>query len=94
MMAEGVEFRQAVELLQSDYRDLDTICSSEKAYTPKTPAVTKEYSVQEYRLLNLVIDYYHETLKQASRALEYLEKRGIGKEETISHCEGVFSQNG
>jgi DNA primase len=34
-------------------------------------------------LLNQVIDFYHETLKQSPEALAYLEKRGLGSMELI-----------
>lgn len=54
-----------------------------QATTPKldNPFDSK---IEEQQLLNQVIDYYHETLKQNTDALAYLKKRGINNE-AIDH---------
>ena len=84
MRLEGVSFRHAVELLMNDY------CPSLAANPVKRSTVPKlaapiESDMADQQLLNQVIDYYHETLKQSPDALAYLEKRGIAKVEAIDH---------
>ncbi len=38
----------------------------------------------DQKQLAVVIDYYHETLKQSPDALEYLNSRGLGDAELIT----------
>ena len=83
MKCEGVSFRHAVEMLQSDYRPLAADTRRPKhATVPKraTPVAADE---DDATLLLQVIDYYHAALKQSPEALAYLEKCGIANSEAI-----------
>ena len=76
MKSEGVSFRHAVELLQSDYQPLAVSGSIKQSTVRKLPTAL-DSSVEEAKLLNQVVDYYHNTLKESPEALGYLEKRGL-----------------
>ena len=83
MKTEGVSFRHAVELLANDYQPSASDKPPIKRATVnklETPFTTTEDQI----LLNRVIDYYHNTLKQSPDALAYCEKRGISAE-AIDH---------
>ena len=86
---EGVSFRHAVELLQNDYQPLAT--KPVKRSTVPKLAAPIETDMADQQLLNQVIDYYHETLKQTPDALAYLEKRGIADREAIETFKLGFS---
>jgi hypothetical protein len=45
----------------------------------------------DHNMLNHVIDYYHETLKNSPQALKYLKRRGINKPEAIDNFKLGFS---
>ena len=82
--AEGVSFRHAVELLRDGHAS--RIITSGKV--PRQSTVSRlpapvEPSVDDQTLLQQVIHYYHERLKQSPAALEYLEGRGIKNEEAL-----------
>jgi DNA primase catalytic core len=80
MKAEGVSFRHAVELLQSDC--IPSLAAKEpvKRSTVQKLPTALERDAEDAELLRQVIDYYHETLKQSPEALAYLEQRGISGE--------------
>lgn len=67
MKAEGVSFRHATELLMNDY-------TPSLAAKPVKQATTRkldnpfETDIEDQKLLNQVIDYYHNTLKQNTDA--------------------------
>ena len=99
MQSEGVSFRHAVELLQNDFQPLAAkpVTGAQPPGAPayraslhiKHSTVRKldnpfETDIEAQQLLNQVIDYYHETLKQNTEALAYLKKRGINNE-AIEH---------
>ena len=79
MKAEGVSFRHAVELLRADDRPL---AASGSPPAKRTRAVKLDRPFgpdgDDQALLNQVIAFYHETLRQSPEALSYLEKRGLG----------------
>ena len=77
MKAEGVSFRHAVELLQADYQPLAAAVRSVKRST--VPKLANQFTVDadDAVLLNQIMDYYHEALKQNPDALAYVEKRGL-----------------
>ena len=86
MRAEGISFRHAVELLQSDVLPLAAAASA--SVPPKQSTVKKlptalERDVEDAKLLVQVIEYYHQSLLQSPEALDYLQRRGIGSEEAI-----------
>jgi DNA primase len=84
MLAEGVSFRHAVELLKRDY--LPSISSAgpppKQSTVPKLPAPV-ERNADDRVLLLQVVNYYHEILKQSPDALKYLESRGLKSSEMI-----------
>jgi DNA primase catalytic core len=83
MKREGVSFRHAVELLQQNH---PALAAKEKTPSPSvTPALTETFERQtdDQALLDQVIDFYHETLKQSSEALDYLASRGLNDPELI-----------
>jgi len=75
MKSEGVSFRHAIELLSNDYQPTQSKpvkrATVNKLETPFT------LDNEDQALLNRVIDYYHNTLKQTPDALAYCKKRGI-----------------
>lgn len=98
MRAEGVSFRHAVELLQSDALPLAATSSRPSSSTPppKQSSVKKlptalEREASDAKLLLQVIDYYHQTLLQSPEALDYLAKRGLKSEEAIRHFKLGFA---
>ena len=50
-----------------------------------------ESSAEDSKLLNQVIDYYHQSLKDSPEAWAYLQKRGIGSAEAIDHFKLGFA---
>ena len=50
-----------------------------------------ETAVDDARVLEQVVAYYHETLKTSPEALEYLSKRGLHSEEAITKFRLGFS---
>ncbi len=77
MKLEGVSFRHAVELLMNDYLPSANATGKVKRSTVPRFSTSIMSDSEDQQLLNRVIDYYHQTLKQNPDALAYLEKRGI-----------------
>src|SRR5882724_12320732 len=84
MRAEGVSFRHAAELLQNDYQPLAAAPVVKESTVKKLPMLI-EHEAEDAKLLQQVIDYYHQTLLQSPDALTYLQKRGIDSQEAIQH---------
>ncbi len=90
MRAEGISFRHAVELLQSDSLPLAASSSSSAVSRPPKQSTVKKLptalarDLEDQKLLAQVIDFYHQTLLQSPEALTYLAKRGIGSLEAIA----------
>ena len=87
MLAEGVSFRHAVELLREDHLPLATNLNAKApriSTVPKLPAPV-ERTADDRMLLLQVVSYYQETLKQSPDALKYLESRGLKSAEMIDH---------
>ena len=84
MKAEGVSFRHAVELLRDGHasRIVTSGKVTGKSTVPRLPAPV-DPSQDDQLLLQQVVNYYHERLKQSPAALAYLEKRGIRNEEAL-----------
>ena len=80
MRSEGVSFRHAVELLR------DGVAPSPVAAAPapaRVSTVTKlpspvERAADDRELLERVVGFYAQTLKESPEALGYLERRGLG----------------
>ena len=83
MRAEGVSFRHAVELLREDLPPSAAASPPVKRTTvPKMP-LPFDRDAEDDELLSQVIGYYHETLKQSTEALSYLESRGLRHADAI-----------
>ena len=81
MKTQGVSFRHAVAVLQED-AGLVTEAKTVKRSTTKTlPPLAAQ--ADDQKLLQQVIDYYHQTLKQSPEALDYLASRGLKSTELI-----------
>lgn len=81
MKREGVSFRHAVELLREGITSL--AARPVKHNTVRALPAPVAFDADDQLLLNQVIGYYHETLKQSPEALAYLEKRGLNSSELI-----------
>lgn len=85
MKAEGVSFRHAVTILQEG--KAASLLSGDKIVSQSTTrklASPLTLDADDQALLNQVTAYYHETLKQSPKALEYLRHRGLGSAEALS----------
>ncbi len=84
MLAEGVSFRHAVELLREDLPlgSGNTRPGVQRSTVPKLPAPV-ERTADDRMLLLQVVSYYQESLKQSPEALKYLENRGLKSAEMI-----------
>ncbi|MGD2092896.1 MAG: CHC2 zinc finger domain-containing protein, partial [Candidatus Aminicenantes bacterium] len=93
MKSEVVSFRHAVEILKQ--RENPDVLGGEikrikkatirKLESPFNFDVDSDQSVESQVLINRVIDFYHETLKQNPEALQYLKKRCLKNSEMIDH---------
>lgn len=84
MKMNGVSFRHAVELLREGVSSLAAAKPVRQSTTPKLSAPVA-FDADDQALLNQVIDYYHQTLKQSPEALAYLQSRGLDHLELIEH---------
>lgn len=85
MHSEGVSFRHAVELLrEGSPLATNTRPGVQRSTVPKLPARV-ERSADDDVLLQQVVSFYHETLKQSPDALKYLAARGLDSSEMIEH---------
>ena len=81
MKCRGVSFRHAVELLREGLPAVTE--STVKRTTVRTLPPPVSFDADDQALLNQVVDYYHETLKQSPEALAYLQTRGLVHGELI-----------
>ncbi len=85
----GVSFTQAFHMLKEQSPALAASCEPVKQSS--TPKLANPLNASEDQtLLNQVVDYYHEVLKQTPDALAYAEKRGITLE-AIEHFKLGFA---
>lgn len=93
MKIEGVSQRHACELLQTESELLFTKVQGRIAKKNTTKVIDSEFQdeVNDKDLLNRVIGYYHQTLKQSPDALGYLNQRGINHPEAIEHFRMGYS---
>ena len=75
--AEGVSFRHAVELLRADRPALAKPLPAGEAVDSAQAGAARRPRGRRCAMLEQVVGYYHETLKQSPEALAYLEKRGL-----------------
>jgi DNA primase len=98
MRAEGISFRHAVELLQRDYLPSASTASAtepppKQSTVPKLPPLF-EPTADNRKVLAVVVNYYHETLKNSPdspKAQQYLCHRGLQSAEMIEHFRLGFS---
>ncbi len=85
MRAEGVSFRHAVELLRDGVAPsaLDGRRAA-RSTVSKLPSPLP-IGAGERELLERVVGFYAQTLKESPEALAVLERRGLGDEELIEH---------
>jgi len=76
MKREGVSFRHAVELLKEGMLAAPGPDASPVRRSGRLPSPVR-LDADDQALLAQVIDYYHDTLKQAPEALAYLRVRGL-----------------
>jgi len=81
MKKNGVSFRHAVELLREGVASI-TDGPVKQTRVRALPAPVK-FDADDQALLNQVVGYYHETLKQSPEALDYLRARGLIHPELI-----------
>ena len=83
--AEGVSFKHALELLKRDYLPSSAASADPPpkiSTVPKLPPLI-EHTADDKKLLEIVVSYYHETLKQSPEAQQYLLKRGLKSAEMV-----------
>jgi DNA primase len=90
MKSEGVSLRHALEILKERNPDIlgGEIKHIKRATVRKLDSLfdfDSDKSLENQALLNQVINFYHETLKQNPEGLEYLKKRGLKNSEMIDH---------
>jgi DNA primase catalytic core len=90
--AEGISFTHAVELLKRNY--LPSAASTEPppkiSTVPKLPPLFQA-NVDDQKLLGIVVDYYHATLKQTLGVQQYLIQRGLRSSEMVEQFKLGFS---
>jgi len=90
MKTQGVSFRHAVELLQTDPSSL--VANRAPVKQSSTPKLDNPFTAAEDAvLLNQVIDYYHAALKKSPEVLAYLKQRGLDNPELIDHFKLGFA---
>ena len=80
---QGASFRLACEILQKDQGLASGIQSVKRNTAKKLPSPLAA-NADNQKSLHQVIDYYHEALKNAPEALDYLEQRGLNSPELIN----------
>ena len=86
--AEGVSFTHAVEMLKREHFSLAAGLAAGPIQTVKQSTVRKlppliDATADDKKLLGIVVDYYHGTLKRSPEAQRYLVKRGLQSSEII-----------
>ncbi|MFL9911149.1 CHC2 zinc finger domain-containing protein [Paraburkholderia sp. RL17-337-BIB-A] len=76
MKANGISFRHAVELLREGIPSLAAKAGTAHSTVRALPSPVSA-GADDAALLEQVVDYYHQTLKNSPEAMAYLEKRGI-----------------
>ena len=77
MLAEGVSFRHAVELLKRDHLPLPPPAPDRRRTIARCRNCRRcsHATADDQKLLEIVVGYYHETLKQTPEAQQYLTAR-------------------
>ena len=83
MQAENLGFRAAVARLREDYPGLVAAPAHAEVSTPRRLPLPLSAEAGNTTLLQQVIAFYHETLKQSPEALAYLQARGLQHPEIL-----------
>lgn len=89
MRAEGVGFRHAVELLKKNYSPTPGPVVKQST-VPKLPCPLT-LGTDDRTVMQEVVRYYNQTLRETPDALAYMEKRGLKSAEVIEHFQLGFS---
>ena len=87
----GVSFRHAVELLREGHPSFPHPGARAAGSVPVKRTTVRAleapvaFDADDHALLNQVIGYYHDTLKQSPEALAYLQARGLASTEAVEH---------
>ncbi len=83
MKTQNLSFRQACDVLKKGLSSAQVPSAKAKNVSKETiPPLAADPDNQ--KLLNQVINYYHEILKQSPEALDYLQSRGLNHPELIT----------
>lgn len=83
MRLEGVSFRHAVELLRSDQLPSGSKGEPSKQSTVRKLPPPIERDADPREVLQQVVNFYHQTLKDSPEAQKYLEARGLRSSEMV-----------
>lgn len=91
MKLKGISFRHAVEILKNDPSLITASGRAVKVTRNIRLPAPFAFDAEDQELLNRVIDFYHDTLKNSTEALAYLEKRGLKNSEMVEHFKLGFA---
>ena len=93
MRVEGISFTHAVELLKRNHLPATTRTAEPPPKICTVPKLSPLFktTVDDQKLLGIVVDYYHRTLKQTPEAQHYLIRRGLESAEMVEHFRLGFS---
>jgi DNA primase catalytic core len=86
MHTEGISFSHALQLLRRDLVPLTPNAGPpvKISTVPKLPPLISQTN-DDKKLLEIVVSYYHKTLKESPEAQQYLLKRGLKSAEMVEH---------
>ena len=87
MHTEGVSTRHALEMLSRDLVPMTPASAGpppKKCTVPKLPPLIQQTN-DDKKLVEIVVSYYHKTLKEKPEAQQYLVKRGLKSAEMVEH---------
>ena len=83
MKTQGISFRHAVERLKADLSTAVEPTPHVKHSSSRVIPPPVAFDADDQALLRQVVGFYHEALKQAPEALDYLKARGIDHPEAV-----------
>jgi DNA primase catalytic core len=93
MRAQGVSFRHALELLRRDHLPMANVPAGpppKRTVTTKLPALI-EHNADDKKLLDTIVTYYQQRLKENPAAQQYLIGRGLKSSEMLEEFRIGFS---
>ena len=85
MKAEGISFLHAVELLRSGAELSPAPAGASKHSTVRRLPPPVDASTADAAVVDQVVRYYQQRLRETPAALEYLKSRGLGSAELLTH---------